>query len=195
MSKKYLLVSINCYDLISLQLNVVQARNELGFIFKNSFLVLVIQDARTHSLPRNVTPYYYYHFRQPAYYIDLINIFNQLFCQYYHLIFLPIFSTNYFANIFNLTTVHYGKAGVQQCTMGNQVYDSAQWAIRCMTVQYGKSGARQCTMGNQVYASALWAIRCTTVHYGQSGVYQCTMGNEVYTSALWEIRCTPVHYW
>ena len=34
MSKIYLLVSINCYDLISLQLNVVQARNELGFIFK-----------------------------------------------------------------------------------------------------------------------------------------------------------------
>ena len=42
---------------------------------------------------------HYHHFRQPAYYIDLINIFNQLFCQYYHLIFLPIFSPYFFANI------------------------------------------------------------------------------------------------
>ena len=34
-------------------------------------------------------------------------------------------------------------------------------------------------MGNQVYISALWAIRCTSVHYGQLGVHQCTMGNRV----------------
>ena len=42
---------------------------------------------------------HYQDFRQPAYYIDLINIFNQLFFQYYHLIFLPIFSPYFFANI------------------------------------------------------------------------------------------------
>ena len=33
-SKIYLLVFRSCYDLISHQLNAVQARNELGFVFK-----------------------------------------------------------------------------------------------------------------------------------------------------------------
>ena len=41
-------------------------------------------------------------------------------------------------------------------------------------VHYGQLGVHQCTMSNQVYTSALWAIRCTSVHYGQSGVHQCT---------------------
>ena len=27
----------------------------------------------------------------------------------------------------------------------------------------------QCTVGNQLYTSALWAIRCTPVHYGRAG--------------------------
>ena len=40
-------------------------------------------------------------------------------------------------NLFFAMTVHYGHSGVQQCTMGIQVYNSAQWAIRCMTVHYG----------------------------------------------------------
>ncbi len=47
------------------------------------------------------------------------------------------------------------------------------------------------TVGNQVYSSALWAIRCTPVHYGQPGIHQCTLGNQMYSSALWAIRCTP----
>ena len=78
--------------------------------------------------------------------------------------------------------------------MGNQVYTSAPWVIRCTPVHYRKSGVHQCTMGNQVYTSQLWEIRCKPMHYGKSGVHQCTMENQVYTSALWVIRCTPVHY-
>ena len=34
-------------------------------------------------------------------------------------------------------------------------------------VHYGQSGVQKCTMGNQVYTSALWAISFTPVHYGQ----------------------------
>ena len=80
--------------------------------------------------------------------------------------------------------MHYGRTGVHRCTMGNQVYTSALWAIRCTLVHYGQSGVHHCTIGNQVYNNAPWAIRCTPVHYGQSGGDQCTMGKQVVCSQI-----------
>ena len=74
--------------------------------------------------------------------------------------------------------VHYGQSGVHHCTTGNQVYNSALWAIRCTPVHNGQAGLHQCTMVKQVYTSALLAIRDTPVHYGQSGEHQCSMGKQ-----------------
>ena len=72
--------------------------------------------------------------------------------------------SNSLYRVIALSAVHYGQSGIHQCTMGNQVYTSALWVIRCTPVHYGKSSVHQCTM--QYF-----------------GVHQCTMGKQVYTSA------------
>ena len=71
-------------------------------------------------------------FRQPAYYIDLINIFNQLFCQYYHLIFLPIlFLTNQRA-IWQIWPIRgqFDKFDQSEGNLTNLTNQRAIWPIR-----------------------------------------------------------------
>ena len=53
--------------------------------------------------------------------------------------------------------------------MGKHVNNGALWAIMCTPVHFGQAGVHQCTIGKQVIHSylaysALWASRCTTVH-------------------------------